>query len=686
MKKRICLFTFLFYALLLVVSCNTQQLTIDVSVKSTLVEKETTIATATSSVLWSTTTPELLNVYEDGKIEALKEGTAILRATLSSNTSITKDITIIISKAIDIEEITIKLPTRVSINTKVPLKATITPSNASFPELKWETNDEQNAIITEDNHLEFKKSGTYTVTATSINNPSINTSCEIIAYVPYTKINISGKTLVDLEETPTYTLSTIPSNATGKIMWSTSDDAIATISEDGILSPLQEGIIQVIATSVDNPDVYGEITVEIDYFERYMNIISETDTVEIGETIYLYSQMMPHGATVQTVWISSDPSIAKINSSGYLQGLKEGEVTITANAMVNGSITGSKTFYVVTPDETAPVIEVEEPDVTISAGETFDPLTNVTAIDNRDGDITSNITVEGTVNNIVRGTYEIILSVSDKKGNSTSVKRNITVVWDHDLEFIGHAGCYYGIMNTEEAFLNAATKQGYTAIECDIRVTKDGVFVVCHDETFAGIQISSTNWADLKDVTETKTRGGKTYTSTICTLEKFLDICYTYDISPVIELKYNPGINNNDCSKLPALMNLVKEKKLDDKVIFLGSQIECLKWFRNNGYDNVKLQYLVSSCAASETLNTCVAYNLDISFSISNNSNTEEWIKKYQKHGLEVSCYTFSQYQTKIDLIKWVKMGVDYVTCDVLTIKDCYITLQNMKNEGTTNE
>lgn len=684
MKKKINLIAFICFLLaIFLTGCTTPQQTINITVKTNLVEGETTIPTANLQVLWSTSTPELLSIHEDGKIEALTTGTAVLKATLSTDASVYKEVNIIISKPIEIEEITINLPNRVAVNSKTLLKAVLKPNNVTYPDLEWSIQNNNNAFITEDGYLEIIQAGNFTLTATSVRNPEITTSLEMEAYIPYTKINIEGKTLVDLEETTTYSLSTIPSIATGAIIWSTSDEEIATISNDGTLSPLKEGIVTIYATSVDNPEIVGEITVEIDYFERYMSIISETDIVEIGETIYLYSQMMPHGATVQTIWVSSDSSIAKINSSGYLTGLKAGEVTITANATVNSSITGSKTFYIVEPDITDPILNVDgELDVTISAGATFDPLTNISATDDRDGDITSKITISGEFNNLVRGTYELLLSVSDRSGNTTSIKRNITVVWDHDLEFIGHAGSYYGIMNTELAFLNAATKQGYTAIECDIRVTKDGVFVTCHDETFGGVQISSTNWEDLKNVTETKTRGGVSYTSTICTLDRFLEICATYDISPVIELKYNPGINNNDCSKLPALMDLVKKHKLEDKVIFLASQLNCLKWFRNNGYNNVRLQYLVSSCAASDTLNTCVAYNLDISFNISNANNTEEWIKKYQSHGLEVSCYTFSQYQTKIDLIKWVKMGVDYVTCDVLTIKDCYITLQNMKNEN----
>lgn len=41
---------------------------------------------------------------------------------------------------------------------------------------------------------------------------------------------------------------------------------------------------------------------------------------------------------------------------------------------------------------------------------------------------------------------------------------------------VGHRGSYWGVENTEEAFINGA-KKGYDYLETDIKVTKDGKFV-----------------------------------------------------------------------------------------------------------------------------------------------------------------------------------------------------------------
>ncbi|WP_059172083.1 DUF5011 domain-containing protein [Bacillus sp. FJAT-27445] len=61
-------------------------------------------------------------------------------------------------------------------------------------------------------------------------------------------------------------------------------------------------------------------------------------------------------------------------------------------------------------------------------GKAFDPLSNVTAMDNVDGDLTSKIIVSGLLNNNKSGKYVLTYSVSDKAGNNTSRKRIITVI------------------------------------------------------------------------------------------------------------------------------------------------------------------------------------------------------------------------------------------------------------------
>ena len=66
-------------------------------------------------------------------------------------------------------------------------------------------------------------------------------------------------------------------------------------------------------------------------------------------------------------------------------------------------------------------------DVTLDVGESFDPLRGVVAHDDVDGDLSNSITVKGSVDTSMAGSYELTYSVSDKAGNVTVATRVVTV-------------------------------------------------------------------------------------------------------------------------------------------------------------------------------------------------------------------------------------------------------------------
>lgn len=85
--------------------------------------------------------------------------------------------------------------------------------------------------------------------------------------------------------------------------------------------------------------------------------------------------------------------------------------------------------YTVTLDKA----DVAKPELSVPAGgsvalgASFDPLAGVSAIDDIDGDLTSAVTVEGTVDTSAPGTYTLTYSVSDKAGNTATTTRTVTV-------------------------------------------------------------------------------------------------------------------------------------------------------------------------------------------------------------------------------------------------------------------
>lgn len=85
--------------------------------------------------------------------------------------------------------------------------------------------------------------------------------------------------------------------------------------------------------------------------------------------------------------------------------------------------------YQYTAENTSPVLTATDKEIT--QGKEFNPLTDVTATDAEDGDITSSIKVTtNEVNTDVPGTYKVTYEVTDAYGDTATITINVTVIAD----------------------------------------------------------------------------------------------------------------------------------------------------------------------------------------------------------------------------------------------------------------
>lgn len=233
--------------------------------------------------------------------------------------------------------------------------------------------------------------------------------------------------------------------------------------------------------------------------------------------------------------------------------------------------------------------------------------------------------------------------------------------------FAGHRGSYTGVQNTVEAYRNGVDKYGYSGLECDVRVTADGKYVICHDETTnslgGSLTVATATLEELKAETLTQTRGGVTYSGTICTVEEYLDVCVEKGAFPVIELKWATGINSNDMSNFPGLAALVKAKGLESKAVFLTSMKPSIEYIRTN-YPEFTCQFLTGEYWANH-FEWCVKWGVNPS--IQAGYFDIYTVKKFRDAGLQVAVWTVN---TAANYEKYGNMGVYMMTCDYLYPSD----------------
>ncbi|HHD82434.1 MAG TPA: BspA family leucine-rich repeat surface protein [Campylobacterales bacterium] len=117
-----------------------------------------------------------------------------------------------------------------------------------------------------------------------------------------------------------------------------------------------------------------------------------------------------------------------LNTTGSVDNTKVGIYTITYTSTDKVGNTSSVTRTVTVVDVLAPTLSlIGESTIILAQNGIYNEL-GATALDNVDGDISSNITITGQVDSKVLGSYKLTYNSTDKAGNTSSLIRTVNVV------------------------------------------------------------------------------------------------------------------------------------------------------------------------------------------------------------------------------------------------------------------
>ena len=142
-----------------------------------------------------------------------------------------------------------------TVGDQASLDATISPDNATNKKISWNSSKESVATVTPDGIVEAVSAGTAFITARS-EDSGVNAKCEITVkekVISVTRIFLN-KTSLSLTEGEEFTLeaTVTPDNATNKeVTWTSDNEAVATVSAEGIVKAIKAGTANITATTVD---------------------------------------------------------------------------------------------------------------------------------------------------------------------------------------------------------------------------------------------------------------------------------------------------------------------------------------------------------------------------------------------------------------------------------------------------
>jgi len=142
-------------------------------------------------------------------------------------------------------------------------------------------------------------------------------------------------------------------NATNtKVIWTSSDESIATVDQNGNVTALKEGVVTVTA-KVENTNLSANciVTVKKQSGTESESIKLDKNNFELleGSKDKLTATVLPENSiNKNVVWSSSDESIATVDQDGNVTAIREGQAIITAK-IENTDISATSTVIVKKP-------------------------------------------------------------------------------------------------------------------------------------------------------------------------------------------------------------------------------------------------------------------------------------------------------------------------------------------------
>jgi len=224
--------------------------------------------------------------------------------------------------------------------------------------------------------------------------------------------------------------------------------------------------------------------------------------------------------------------------------------------------------------------------------------------------------------------------------------------------------------NSIPAFV-AAGNRSYYGIETDIHVTKDGKFIVTHDDQTGRVAPDSISVEEisfgfarklrLRNICRMEIESGAVVETVparedllLPSLKEYIQICKKYEKKAVLELK-----NQFEPENIQRLIAEIEECKYLEETIFISFCFENMVSLRKM-LPNQELQFL-TKFYEPEILDKLNQYNLELD--IKHIALTKELVDEIHDNGHKVNCWTVDNSDDAERLIEW---GVDLITTNML--------------------
>ena len=414
-------------------------------------------------VVFSSSNTNVAVVSNTGLVTAINNGTATITVTSKENPSIMAKCLVKVGAPVLVTDVTVQ-PAELNLKTDgtYQLSVSVLPSNADERGVTFESSNTAVATVSASGLITAKGPGTATITVTAKDGSGKKATCTVTVTQPVKGVTVSPSSVViQKDNVQKLTASVVPENATNKkLIYKSSNETVAVVSNDGIITARSEGWATITVCSEENQAIYGTCTVKVGLPVYVTKITLDTTNVTMwaGATRQLGVSIEPANADIKTVtYGSSNPDVATVSSNGLITAKKKGTATITVTA-TDGSGKSASCAVIVKQPVTG--IQITPNGFTLVKGDVKDLKANVSPADADNPDViwtSSNTNIaavssKGQVTAVNEGSCVITATCKD----NASISASCTIVVGTPVASVALAP-NRASMNTGETILITAS-------------------------------------------------------------------------------------------------------------------------------------------------------------------------------------------------------------------------------------
>lgn len=288
-----------------------------------------------NDVEWTSGDTNIATVDKNGVVTAKYPGKVVIKATALDGTY--QGATCVVTVVQGATGVEVQETATVAIGESITLKAQVLPDYASNQAVTWKSSDENIAYVDENGVVVGKQEGTAIITVTTVDG-GFTDKCTVSVIISAQGITLN-RTSVKLEAGYNYQLvaTVTPESTTNKaVTWSSSDETVAKVNSNGLVTLLAGGEAVITATTVSG-GISAKCTVTVIQNPTGVEVDSNVRNMYVGQVATLTATVLPLTATYRdVVWSTNNDKIVTVTSKGLVTAVSRGTAIITAKTKVGG--------------------------------------------------------------------------------------------------------------------------------------------------------------------------------------------------------------------------------------------------------------------------------------------------------------------------------------------------------------